>query len=130
MECSDVSVKTLLLYAPMLQTMDEAVLHDTLVASIDFAPSCLPEAKQKEAVYYYAAYLLSLKQQADVVGVIPAGVVSEREGDLSRAYGNNGNSASDPYGFLARYEKLNNICKRIGAITVGTGAIGGGYGCH
>lgn len=130
MECSDVSVDTLLIHAPMLQGIDRAVLHDTLVASVDFAPVCLPEAKQKEAVYYYAAYLLSLKQQADVVGVIPAGVVSEKEGDLSRSYGNNGNSASDPYGFLARYERLNNICKRIGAITVGNGAIGGDCGCH
>lgn len=130
MECSDVSVDTLLIHAPMLQGIDRAVLHDTLVASVDFAPACLPEAKQKEAVYYYAAYLLSLKQQADVVGVIPAGVVSEKEGDLSRSYGNNGNSSADPYGFLARYEKLNNICKRIGAITVGNGAIGDGCGCH
>lgn len=129
MECSDVSVKTLLLHAPMLQTMDEAVLHDTLVASIDFAPSCLPEAKQKEAVYYYAAYLLSLRQQAELVGVIPAGVTSEKEGDLSRSYGNNGSNSADPYGFLARYEKLNNVCKRVGAITVGTGAIGGCCGC-
>lgn len=130
MECSDVSVDTLLIHAPMLQGIDRAVLHDTLVASVDFAPACLPEAKQKEAVYYYAAYLLSLKQQADVVGVIPAGVVSEKEGDLSRSYGNNGSNAADPYGFLARYEKLNNICKRIGAITVGHGAIGGDCGCY
>ena len=63
------------------------------------------------------------------MGVIPAGVVSEKEGDLSRSYGNNGSNAADPYGFLARYEKLNNVCKRVGAITVGTGAIGGGCGC-
>lgn len=40
MECSDVSVDTLLIHAPMLQGIDRAVLHDTLVASVDFAPAC------------------------------------------------------------------------------------------
>ncbi|MDP8078340.1 hypothetical protein [Phocoenobacter skyensis] len=63
-----------------------------------------------DAVIYYAGYLLS-KQQADKV--VPTGVVSETEGDLSRKYGDNGLS-DDPCGYLKRYKSIVGKCKEFG----------------
>lgn len=80
-------------------------------AALDYAvrkrPSCLSADEQDEAQVYYAGYLLvkGLSQS----NVTPAGVTSEREGDLSRSYGDSG-LGDDPLGYLQNYQKLRAKC--------------------
>lgn len=121
----DVLVDLLKIHAPMVAGMSDVAIFEALQVAQSYAPACLPANKQQEAVVYYAAYLLSLKQQADAVGFVQAGVTQQKEGDLSRSYGNNGVSVSDPYGYLAKWQELDNLCKRLGAITVGSGGYRG-----
>lgn len=87
--------------------------------AIDFAqrfrPKGLSAEKQDEAQAYYAGWLLTKKVQHQLSGAVPVGVVSEKEGDLSRTYGK---SDDDPYGYLAAYNKLKKLSSK-GAITVG-----------
>ena len=113
-------IKALLgVIAPHTGSIDIEVINNAIQLAESYRPKCLPENKQLEAVALYAAYLLTaqLEVQNSVVGV-----TSEREGDLSRSFGNSGlsNTAAD---YLARYNSLNDIC-RVGSITVGYN-----YGC-
>ncbi|GEM_PF-815360 len=89
-----------------------------------YRPGCLTQQKADEAVAWYAAWLLYGRQQQqealDAGEVVPLGVKSQTDGDLSRTYaeGAAGGAIADPLGFYARWESLNNICVRMGAITV------------
>ena len=105
--------------APHTSDLDMAVINNAVQLAENYRPKCLPENKQLEAVALYAAYLLTAQIEAKSV---EAGVTSEKEGGLSRSFGNNGlsNTAAD---YLARYNRLNAAC-RVGSITVGYN-----YGC-
>jgi hypothetical protein len=102
-----------------------------LVLAAAYRPWCLPEGKQDEAHAWYAAWLLYQRKQqaaaAATVGVIPAGIASEKEGDLARSYRAGrtaGEAVDDPMGFYAQYERLAALCG-YGAITVARPV----YGC-
>lgn len=88
--------------------------QDDRETAIDLAagyrPACLPEALQDQAQALYAAWLLSMNDQQGDTTVIPVGVISEKEGDLSRTYGN-AIDTLDSYGFKARYDLLADRCK-------------------
>lgn len=76
-------------------------------------PCKMPYERQDEAVAYFAASVLANAVPAD--GIAPVGVTSEREGDLSRSYGDTG----DRYGFKKRFDELVQPYLRVGAMTVG-----------
>ncbi len=106
--------------APAVATMAPADKERALAMAADYRPACLPERKQDEAQLWYAAWLLyGIKQQraAEDDGVVAKpGVVSEKEGDLQRTYGQVA-GAEDPAGFYGRYLRLARLCG-IGAATV------------
>lgn len=110
--------------APALASVSTPDKMKALELAAAYRPSCLPEAKQDNAQIFYAAWILS-GRLASSGGIRPYGVISEKEGDLSRTYGNTA-GADDPLGFYGQWFKLNTICKRMGAITVGKGV---GHGC-
>jgi len=104
---------------------------DTAISLAEvYRPACLTEGKADEAVAWYAAWLLYGRQQqqdaADNGEVVPLGVKSQSDGDLSRTYmdGTGGGAVSDPLGYYGRWEALNNICVRAGAITVSPAPMG------
>lgn len=105
---------------PAVATMAPADKERALAMAADYRPACLPEKKQDEAQLWYAAWLLyGIKQQraAEDDGVLAKpGVVSEKEGDLQRTYGQVA-GAEDPVGFYGRYQRLARLCG-IGAATV------------
>lgn len=106
--------------APAVAGMPAADKQRALAIATDYRPACLPEKKQDEAQLWYAAWLLyGIKQQraAEDDGVLARpGVVSEKEGDLQRTYGQV-TGAEDPAGFYGRYQRLARLCG-IGAATV------------
>lgn len=106
--------------APAVGGMPAADKQRALAIAADYRPACLPEKKQDEAQLWYAAWLLyGIKQQrgAEDEGVLAKpGVVSEKEGDLQRTYGQVA-GAEDPAGFYGRYQRLARICG-VGAATV------------
>ncbi|CAG9173098.1 DUF4054 domain-containing protein [Cupriavidus respiraculi] len=114
--------------APAVADVPEADKARALEMAAAYRPSCLSAPKQDEAQAWYAAWLLyGRKQQtAGGGGVIVAGVVSEKEGDLSRTFGDTtgGSGVVDPLGFYGQYKRLADLCG-AGAITVGRHA----YGC-
>jgi hypothetical protein len=118
-------IDKLRLLCPYVAAADDALLEKMLILAAEFAPPCLSDKLKERAVLFYAGYLAvnALSAAAQGAVVVPVGVVSEREGDLSRSYGNNG---GDPCGYLAQYQKLADLCKR-GAIIVSQ--YGGGCGC-
>jgi hypothetical protein len=110
--------------APGLTASDED--KDTAIALAEaYRPKCLTEPKANEAVAWYAAWLLYGRQQqqeaADSGEVVPMGVKSQTDGDLSRTYidGAGSGAIRDPAGFYARWLALDTICARLGGITVG-----------
>jgi hypothetical protein len=106
--------------APAVATMAPADKQRALAMAADYRPACLPEKKQDEAQLWYAAWVLyGIKQQraAEDDGVLARpGVVSEKEGDLQRTYGQVA-GAEDLAGFYGRYQRLARLCG-IGAATV------------
>lgn len=106
--------------APAVSSMAPADKERALALAADYRPACLPEKKQDEAQLWYAAWLLyGIKQQrgAEDEGVLAKpGVVSEKEGDLPRTYGQVA-GAEDPAGFYGRYQRWARICG-VGAATV------------
>lgn len=72
-------------------------------------PWCLSEAQQNEAQALYAAWLLTLRAQNRESSVREIGVISEREGDLSKTYGSAVDSL-DVEGFKARYDAFARRC--------------------
>lgn len=119
-------IEKLRLLCPYAASADDALLEKMLTLAAEFAPPCLSDKLKERAVLYYAGYLAvnALAVVAQGAVVVPVGVVSEREGDLSRSYGDHG--VSDPCGYLAQYQKLADLCKR-GAIIVSQ--YGGSCGC-
>lgn len=108
-------INILSLIAPHLVAhFNDEQIAKTFEFAESYRPLCLPRNKQDEAVALYVAYLLASQYEAEN---IPAGLTSEKEGDLSRSFGDNGLSGSKSY--LDRYNQLADVCKRIGAITVG-----------
>lgn len=90
-----------------------------------YRPACLTKTKADEAVALYAAWLLYAREQAKAANeageVVPVGVKSQTDGDLSRTYTGDVSGAdgvSDPAGYYGRWKALNDICARVGAITV------------
>ena len=122
------TVELLDFLAPAVAGLSTGDKQKALDIAAGYRPQCLPEAKQDEAQAWYAAWLLygRLQQQAGQdQGVTPLlGVVSEKEGDLSRTYGRAA-GAEDPAGFFGQYKRLADLCG-FGAITVGTRRR---YGC-
>lgn len=111
------SAATLLtFFYPMSQKMDTEQVALALSLAEDYRPQCLPEEKQMEAVAWYAAYLLAQSLESEVN---LAGLRREREGDLEREYFSNSESGSNAQRFLANFNALNDLCLRLGAITVG-----------
>lgn len=106
--------------APAVASMALPDKERALAMAVDYRPACLPAKKQDEAQLWYAAWLLyGIKQQraAEDDGVLARpGVVSEKEGDLQRTYGQVA-GAEDPAGFYGRYQRLARICG-VGAATV------------
>lgn len=103
--------------APAVAGVPDADKEAALALAASYRPWCLPEARQDEAQAWYAAWLLyGRSQQAatvQTIGVIPAGIASEKEGDLARSYTHGGGSdgnLDDPMGFRARYERLAALC--------------------
>lgn len=72
-------------------------------------PWCLSEAQQDEAQALYAAWLLTLQAQNNFTDVRELGVTSEREGDLSKTYGDVTDSL-DASGFKTRYDAYARRC--------------------
>lgn len=117
--------------APAIADASSGEKEAALALGGSYRPSCLPEVKQDEAQAWYAAWLLYQRKQqaaaAAAVGVIPAGIASEKEGDLARSYRagrSAGEAVDDPMGFYAQYERLAALCG-YGAITVARPV----YGC-
>jgi len=110
------TVEDLDFLAPAVAGMPQPDKEKALAMASAYRPACLPVAKQDEAQLLYAAWLLYGRLQQDGE-VVPAGVISEKEGDLQRTYGRN-ESTADPLGFHARWKALNDLCG-FGAITVG-----------
>lgn len=111
-------ISTLALLYPDFSQVDEALQQTAIQVARDHAPKCLPPEKQDLAVAYYAAYLLA--QQAES-GINPHGLSSEREGDLSVTYSLEQRKSAQ---FLAKWQELNEICVRLGSITVGLNYVG------
>lgn len=111
----------LALFYPASQQMGDEQVALALNLAEEYRPQCLPENKQIEAVAWYAAYLLaqSAESQTNI-----AGLKREREGDLEREYFANSDSGGNASRFLAKFNELNALCQRLGAITVGN-AYGG-----
>lgn len=109
------AITLLNMLAPHLSNIDDDIVQNALKTAESYRPKCLPENKQIEAVALYAAYLLSSMVEREN---IKPGLVSEKEGDLQRTYGNI-DTANTAKNYLARYNELNNICRSIGSITVG-----------
>ena len=115
-----VTVDDLDFLAPAVAFMTPEDKERALAMAAEYRPACLPAKKQDEAQLWYAAWLLyRIKQQrsAEAEGVLARpGVVSEKEGDLQRTYGQV-EGAEDPAGFYGQYERLARLC-RVGAVTV------------
>lgn len=111
------SAATLLtFFYPMSKKMDAEQVVLALSLAEGYRPQCLPEEKQIEAVAWYAAYLLAQSLESEVN---LAGLRREREGDLEREYFANSDNGSHSAQFLAKFNQLNDLCKRLGSITVG-----------
>ncbi|KUE88889.1 hypothetical protein ASL20_09700 [Cupriavidus necator] len=118
--------------APAVAGVPQADKEKALAVASGYRPACLPEARQDEAQAWYAAWLLYQRQQqeaaAATVGVIPAGIASEKEGDLARTFQatrSADDGVDDPMGFHAQYQRLADLCG-YGAITVARQS----YGCE
>lgn len=108
---------------PYFGSAPDSEIEQALALAAPYRPTCLTTTQQDEAQVYYAAWLMwrrSLQLQAAGSTPIPFGVRSEREGDVSRTYGQaDGTSSSvDPLGFWNAYADLAARCTG-GAITVG-----------
>ncbi len=145
MATPDELVKMLDFLAPAVAGQTEEDKKMALALAEPYRPGCLKPAQQDIAQCWYAAWLLyqRMQQQATDAGsgtasggvVVPFGVASEKEGDLSRSYfasgGGSGGDASDPakpadpMGYWANWQRLAALCG-YGAITVGAGR---GCGC-
>jgi hypothetical protein len=120
------TVELLDFLAPAVAGEPQADKAFALQQAEGYRPWCLPEDKQDEAQAWYAAWLLydRMQQQAAAasMGVIPAGIASEKEGDLARTYragtASGDGDVNDPMGFHAKYQRLADLCG-YGAITVG-----------
>lgn len=116
------TVEDLDFLAPAVAGMPAEDKVRALALAEGYRPACLSPAKQDEAQLWYAAWLLYQRKQqqaGEAAGAVPTpGVVSEREGDLQRTYGR-AEGADDPQGFYAQYDRLAQVCRRMGAITVG-----------
>jgi hypothetical protein len=91
-----------------------------------YRPTCLTDEQQDTAQVYYAATILyGIQQQKAAVenGGVSTGVLKrEKEGDLEREWAVSTVTTEpgrDPYGYMDQFEKLANICKRLGSITIG-----------
>ena len=111
------TVEDLDFLAPAVAGMPQPDKEKALAMAATYRPACLPASKQDEAQLLYAAWLLYGRLQQQDGGVAPAGVISEKEGDLQRTYGRT-EATADPLGFHARWKALNDLCG-FGAITVG-----------
>lgn len=111
------TVEDLDFLAPAVAGMSQSDKEKALEMAAAYRPACLPTAKQDEAQLLYAAWLLYGRLQQQDGEVVPAGVISEKEGDLQRTYGRN-EATVDPLGFYGRWKALNDLCG-FGAITVG-----------
>lgn len=130
MAAVDELLKLLNFLAPMFNDVPEGDKKAALELAADYRPQCLVEKKQDEAQVWYALHLLYFrKMQADEAeSGIPkiAGVKSLKEGDLALTFGSDGEASIDPYGFLSNFNKLNDICTKLGgSITVGRQPYGG-----
>ncbi|MCQ9124356.1 DUF4054 domain-containing protein [Rodentibacter caecimuris] len=111
------SATTLLtLFYPLSQKMPKELVAQALSVADDNRPKCLSDDKQDEAVAWYAAYLLA---QSIESGVNATGLKREREGDLEREYFSGSDKGGNAERFLAKYNALNDVCLRLGSITVG-----------
>ena len=98
----------------LLKQADSDRLTRLIEIAENYRPTCLPVDKQEIAVAYYVAYLLASSQETEIN---PFGVVSEREGDLSRSYGAEQSASAK---FYAKWQEMNEVCVRVnGSITVG-----------
>ena len=111
------AITLLNLFYPLSQQMPEEIVSQALSVAEGKRPKCLSDDKQDEAIAWYAAYLLA---QSIESGVNAAGLKREREGDLEREYFSGSDKGGNTERFLAKYNELNNICVRLGAITVGS----------
>lgn len=126
---TDDLIKLLDFLAPGFADLPVEDKEAALAIAAAFRPACLSESQQDLAQVYYAAYLLYIKE-ASMGGVsspIPFGVTQEKEGDLSRSYGNNAGSGgvvADPYGYYDAWKRAMDVCG-TGAILVGNAGCGG-----
>lgn len=107
---------------PYFAALPDEQVQQALDLAAAYRPACLDTARQDQAQVYYAAWLLyqrDLQIKAALPGapVAPFGVKSEKEGDLSRTYGN-AEGSDDPFGWWGEYSALADLCGG-GAITVG-----------
>lgn len=116
------TVEDLDFLAPAVAGMPQPDKEKALAMAAAYRPACLSAAKQDEAQLLYAAWLLYGRLQQQGGDVVPAGVISEKEGDLQRTYGRT-EATADPLGFYRRWKALNDLCG-YGAITVGRGPDG------
>ncbi|ALH46213.1 hypothetical protein POR1_8 [Pseudomonas phage POR1] len=105
---------------PASSTLPASQVATALTIAADYAPVCLIEAKQAEAVALYAAFLLEdVTKRADGVSTAsPAGpLIREKEGQLERQYAD-GSATGEGYvdnSFYGRWKRLNDLCA-VGAI--------------
>lgn len=110
----------LLFLYPVSKHLPEEQVATALVIAADYAPACLIESKQTEAVALYAAYILEdVTRRADGSdSVSPAGpLIREKEGQLERQYAD-GSASGEGYvdnSFYGRWKRLNDLCA-VGAI--------------
>lgn len=105
---------------PASSTLPAAQVATALTIAADYAPLCLIEAKQAEAVALYAAFLLEdvTKRAEGGNSVAPSGpLIREKEGQLERQYAD-GSASGEGYvdqSFYGRWKRLNDLCA-VGAI--------------
>lgn len=109
------TVEDLDFLAPGLADVSVEDKQRALDLAAAYRPACLPEDKQDLAQLYYAIYLLYLRVEQAPGNAIPWGVISEKEGDVQKTYGNSGVSRSG--GFYDQWKSLWDLCG-FGAITV------------
>lgn len=111
-------ISILSLIYPDYVKAESSVLETAISLGLDHVPKCLPAEKQRLAAAYYTAYSLAQHFESDVN---PQGLSSEREGDLAVSYSLEHRKSTQ---FLAKWQELNAICERMGAITVGFNNVG------
>lgn len=120
--------------APEIRDVPDDDINNALVLAEDYRPRRLKRTKADQAVAWYAAYLISLREHAlpkqdgvaeAAIGMQRAGIKSEQIADDRRDFVSGAEAEAlqaDPLGYLARY----NAIKGKGGLLIMSAGPGGG----